>query len=108
MIEPVITLTVRAYDGGIPSLSSQVPVQIFTAEVSAPRAMRFIVAGNRSSIDLDKVVDLISAMTGGKAEVQGVQSLPTNDANDDALDDINNVRNPKNVQQQESVAVSSK
>ena len=44
-IDPVITLIVRAYDGGIPSLASEVPVQIFTTEVSAPRAMKFIFPG---------------------------------------------------------------
>ena len=44
-MEPVITLVVRAYDRGIPSLSSEVPVQIFTTDVSA-RSMKFIVAQN--------------------------------------------------------------
>ena len=88
-IEPVITLTVRAYDSGIPSLASEVPVQIFTTEVSAPRAMRFIVSGNRSTIDLIKVADLISTMTGGQAEIQGVKALEGNGADSD--------RNPKNV-----------
>ena len=34
-VDPVITLTVRAYDLGIPSLESEVPVHIFTEEVSS-------------------------------------------------------------------------
>ena len=38
----MITLIVRAYDLGIPSLSSEVPVQIFTTDVSS-RTMKFIV-----------------------------------------------------------------
>ena len=41
-VDPVITLIVRAYDLGIPSLSSEVPVQIFTTDVSS-RTMKFIV-----------------------------------------------------------------
>jgi hypothetical protein len=41
-INPMITLTVRAYDDGIPSLSAEVPVHIFTEDVSS-RMMRFIV-----------------------------------------------------------------
>ena len=41
-VDPVITLLVRAYDLGIPSLGSTVPVHIFTEEVSS-RLMRFII-----------------------------------------------------------------
>lgn len=41
-LDPVITLIVRAYDLGIPSLDAEVPVHIFTEEVSS-RTMRFIV-----------------------------------------------------------------
>ncbi len=41
-IDPVITLSVRAYDLGIPALESIVPVHIFTEEVSS-RLMRFII-----------------------------------------------------------------
>jgi len=41
-LDPVIILTVRAYDLGIPSLDAEVPVHIFTEDVSS-RSMRFIV-----------------------------------------------------------------
>ncbi len=41
-VSPVISLVVRAYDLGIPSLADHVPVHIFTEEVSS-RTMRFIV-----------------------------------------------------------------
>ncbi len=37
-VDPVITLTVRAYDLGIPSLETEVPVHIFTEEVSSRSA----------------------------------------------------------------------
>ena len=48
-VEPVITLIVRAYDRGIPSLSSEVPVQIFTTDVSA-RSMTFIVPQDHGTV----------------------------------------------------------
>ena len=48
-VDPVITLVVRAYDLGIPSLSSEVPVQIFTSDVSS-RSMRFIVAKDPETV----------------------------------------------------------
>ena len=48
-INPVITLTVRAYDDGVPSLDSEVPVHIFTEDVSS-RMMRFIVPQDPESV----------------------------------------------------------
>ena len=48
-VDPIISLIVRAYDLGIPSLSSEVPVQIFTSDVSA-RSMRFIVANDPDTV----------------------------------------------------------
>ena len=48
-VDPVITLIVRAYDLGIPSQSSEVPVQIFTSDVSS-RSMRFIVAKDPETV----------------------------------------------------------
>ena len=52
----MITLTVRAYDLGIPSLESEVPVHIFTEETSS-RTMRFIIdeAPDRVEREEDKV-----------------------------------------------------
>lgn len=49
-INPVITLTVRAYDDGIPSLDAEVPVHIFTEDVSS-RMMRFIVSQDPESVE---------------------------------------------------------
>ena len=45
----MITLTVRAYDDGVPSLDSEVPVHIFTEDVSS-RMMRFIVSQDPESV----------------------------------------------------------
>ena len=52
-MDPVITLLVRAYDRGIPSLSSEVPVQIFTTNVSA-RSMKFIIAQDPGTAGLQQ------------------------------------------------------
>lgn len=71
-IEPVISLTVRAYDLGIPSLDSEVLVHIFTEQTSS-RSMRFIVYQDPDDLDKNDVSDLISAMTGGQAEIQDIQ-----------------------------------
>ena len=57
-INPVITLTVRAYDDGIPSLDAEVPVHIFTEDVSS-RMMRFIVSQDPESVgeNQDQVIE---------------------------------------------------
>ena len=74
-IEPVISLTVRAYDLGIPSLDSEVLVHIFTEQTSS-RTMKFIVYEDPLLLqeNKDEVSDLISAMTGGEAEIQDIQA----------------------------------
>ena len=73
-IEPVISLTVRAYDLGVPSLDSEVLVHIFTEQTSS-RTMRFIVYEDPDILNerQDEFSDLISAMTGGQAEIQDIQ-----------------------------------
>lgn len=53
LIDPIITLEVRAYDLGIPSLDSVVPVHIFTEEISS-RTMRFIVSENWEKVEKDQ------------------------------------------------------
>ena len=73
-IEPVISLTVRAYDLGVPSLDSEVLVHIFTEQTSS-RTMKFIVYEDPDIVNQkqDEFSDLISAMTGGQAEIQDIQ-----------------------------------
>ena len=87
-IDPIITLHVRAYDLGIPSLDSEVPVNIFTQDVQSrsvtfhvtfdihllyfPRVVKFIVDGSVDMV-LDQeaqISDLLSTITGGEAEIQ--------------------------------------
>ena len=88
-IDPIITLHVRAYDLGIPSLDSEVPVNIFTQDVQSrfvlipicfllltpgfvPRVVKFIVDGSVDSVSdqEEQISDLLSTITGGEAEIQ--------------------------------------
>ena len=75
-IDPIITLQVRAYDLGIPSLDSQVPVNIFTQDVQS-RVVKFIVEGSVSEVKdrQDEISDLLSTITGGVADIQDIQSF---------------------------------
>ncbi len=50
IVDPVITLTVRAYDLGIPSLDAEVPVHIYTDDVFT-RTMRFIIPESPELVD---------------------------------------------------------
>ena len=79
-IDPIITLQVRAYDLGIPSLDSQVPVNIFTQDVQS-RVVKFIVEGSVSEVfdQQDEISDLLSTITGGVAEIQDIQSFSGQD-----------------------------
>ena len=72
-MEPVISLTVRAYDLGTPSLDSEVLVHIFTEQTSS-RTMKFIVYEDPQILSNNKneVSDLISVLTGGDAEIQHI------------------------------------
>ena len=79
-IDPIITLQVRAYDLGIPSLDSQVPVNIFTQEVQS-RVVKFIVDGKVEDVykNQDEISDLLSTITGGVAQIQDIQSFSGQD-----------------------------
>ena len=79
-IDPIITLQVRAYDLGIPSLDSQVPVNIFTQDVQS-RVVKFIVDGNVEEVfnNQDDISDLLSTITGGVAQIQDIQSYSGQD-----------------------------
>jgi len=73
-IDPIITLHVRAYDLGIPSLDSEVPVNIFTQDVQS-RVVKFIVDGSVATVSdqEDQISDLLSTITGGDAQIQDIQ-----------------------------------
>ena len=79
-IDPIITLQVRAYDLGIPSLESQVPVNIFTQDVQS-RVVKFIVDGSVQEVskNQDEISDLLSTITGGVAQIQDITSFSGQD-----------------------------
>lgn len=72
-VEPIITLMVRAYDLGIPSLDAEVPVYIYTEDMFS-RTMRFIISQEPRQVEEHQaeISDLISTMTGGDAEIQDI------------------------------------
>eukprot|EP00094_Tigriopus_californicus_P003115 TCALIF_02997-PA protein Name:"Similar to Cad86C Cadherin-86C (Drosophila melanogaster)" AED:0.15 eAED:0.15 QI:164/0.72/0.58/1/1/1/12/0/720 len=72
-VEPIITLMVRAYDLGIPSLDAEVPVYIYTEDMFS-RTMRFIISQEPQQVEEHQaeISDLISTMTGGDAEIQDI------------------------------------
>ena len=74
-VEPVITLYVRAYDLGIPSLDSEVPVNIFTQDVTS-RIIKVIIPGSVDRVRerRSEISSLVSTFTGGDAEIQDVQA----------------------------------
>ena len=49
-VDPVITLVVRAYDLGIPSLDAEVPVLIYTEDMFS-RSMSFIISESPESVE---------------------------------------------------------
>ena len=107
-IEPVISLTVRAYDLGIPSLDSEVLVHVFTEQTSS-RTMKFIVYEEPSVVNQkqQKFSDLISSITGGSAEIQDIQPYPIDETDSNNVDraDVYEVeyydRNPKTYEDSE-------
>lgn len=62
----VFVLTLRAYDLGIPRLSSTTMVKIYPPE-SKTRTMSFIVPG--SNPDRKKLEELLSTLSGGKVNI---------------------------------------
>eukprot|EP00095_Tigriopus_kingsejongensis_P012458 maker-scaffold696_size110080-snap-gene-0.13 protein:Tk12458 transcript:maker-scaffold696_size110080-snap-gene-0.13-mRNA-1 annotation:"cad86_drome ame: full" len=80
VVDPIITLMVRAYDLGIPSLDAEVPVYIYTEDMFS-RTMRFIISQEPKAVEEHQaeISDLISAMTGGNAEIQDINPYYGND-----------------------------
>lgn len=52
-MDPVITLIVRAYDLGIPSMDAEVPVHIYTDDIFT-RTMRFIIPETPEVVDSEQ------------------------------------------------------
>ncbi|CAK1540663.1 unnamed protein product [Leptosia nina] len=74
----VYVLTVRAYDLGIPRLSTTTPIKIYPPE-SKTRTMSFIVPG--ANPDRKKLEELLSTLSGGKVNIIDIKPYKGNDYN---------------------------
>ncbi|CAF4835343.1 unnamed protein product [Pieris macdunnoughi] len=72
----VFVLTIRAYDLGIPRLSSTTTVKIYPPE-SKTRTMSFIIPG--SNPDRKKLEELLSTLSGGKVNIIEIKPYKGND-----------------------------
>lgn len=69
-IEEPITVNVRAWDGGVPRLSSESKVKIYPPGLKS-RKMLFIVSGRNP--DRKKVLDTLRALTGSKVDINNIR-----------------------------------
>ncbi|XP_068632307.1 cadherin-86C [Battus philenor] len=72
----VFVLTIRAYDLGVPSLSSSTTVKIYPPE-SKTRTMSFIVPG--SNPDRKKLEEILSTLSGGKINIIEIKPYKGNE-----------------------------
>lgn len=78
----VYTLTVRAYDLGVPVMFSTINIRIYPPE-SKTRSVTFVLPGHK--IDRKKTEDILSTITGGRVIIHDIQ--PYNNHNDDSVSD---------------------
>lgn len=71
----VFVLTIRAYDMGVPSLSSTTTVKIYPPE-SKTRTMSFIVLG--ANPDRQKLEEVLSTLSGGKVNIVEIKPYKGN------------------------------
>lgn len=76
----VFTLTIRAYDLGVPVLFSTINVRIYPPE-SKTRSVTFVLPGR--NIDRKKTEDILSTITGGRVIIHDIQPY-ADDGSDDA------------------------
>lgn len=82
----VFTLTIRAYDLGVPVMFSTINVRIYPPE-SKTRSVSFVLPGR--NIDRKKTEEILSTITGGRVIIHDIQPYnDNNQSNDD--DDSNN------------------
>lgn len=80
--EDVYTLTVRAYDMGVPIMFTTINIRIYPPE-SKTRSVTFVLPGQ--NIDRKKTEEILSTITGGRVIIHDIQ--PYN--NDDQINDGN-------------------
>lgn len=78
----VYTLTVRAYDMGVPVMFTTINIRIYPPE-SKTRSVTFVLPGQ--NIDRKKTEEILSTITGGRVIIHDIQ--PYN--NDDQINDGN-------------------
>lgn len=78
----VYTLTVRAYDMGVPIMFTTINIRIYPPE-SKTRSVTFVLPGQ--NIDRKKTEEILSTITGGRVIIHDIQ--PYN--NDDQINDGN-------------------
>lgn len=93
----VFTLTIRAYDLGVPVMFSTINVRIYPPE-SKTRSVSFVLPGR--NIDRKKTEEILSTITGGRVIIHDIQPYnDNNQSNDD--DDSNNHFGGDNKNQKE-------
>lgn len=80
----VYTLTIRAYDLGVPVMFSTINVRIYPPE-SKTRSVTFVLPGH--NIDRKKTEDILSTITGGRVIIHDIQPYSDDQLNEGAVDD---------------------
>lgn len=82
----VYSLTIRAYDLGVPVMFSTINVRIYPPE-SKTRSVTFVMPGH--NIDRKKTEDILSTITGGRVIIHDIQPYE-NKLHEDTADDSDN------------------
>lgn len=83
----VYTLTVRAYDLGVPVMFSTINIRIYPPE-SKTRSVSFVLPGH--NIDRKKTEEILSAITGGRVIIHDIQPYNDDQLNEGGNDDSDN------------------
>lgn len=81
----VYTLTVRAYDLGVPVMFSTINIRIYPPE-SKTRSVTFVLPGR--NIDRKKTEDILSTITGGRVIIHDIQPYNDDQVNEGGTDDV--------------------
>lgn len=83
----IVTLTIRAYDLGVPVMFSTINIRIYPPE-SKTRSVSFVLPGH--NIDRKKTEDILSTITGGRVIIHDIQPYNEDHSNEGAGDDTDN------------------
>lgn len=88
----VYTLTIRAYDLGVPVMFSTINIRIYPPE-SKTRSVSFVLPGH--NIDRKKTEEILSTITGGRVIIHDIQPYNEDHSNEGATDDTTDNGNIK-------------